>query len=855
MVNYHMPTHAQLTAQDRHTVEEEQNMCNPIQQEHEIQQAPVPIVVQEQPQEQVIQQVQQVEVIQQEQQQQQDVQQQAQQPAAPVDAAPAQTQDKKTTERVAPVTRRQVRGNFSDVRKNAFQQNLWDNVRMDAAVHDSKPYRAVMEAIRDYASMDLEKTSTDKQSAALAKARRLLRQHPAAPDAQDAESVIINRYRLYFDTFTDGQLTLPQEMDKECHIDYSKNEFAHTAIIAGIKPSWVDVKDQPLFAHEPSANDIQQRMLGDCYLQAAISSLVRSSPEKLKECLRDNGDGTVTVRFFKKGYDLMRDLPLSYQKKAEETNPVKLTDQDLLVRLFVDWKKEDEKEQLTHIYNFHVNDIQNEPQTKQAFEQQIIDLAARMDTETDPVLKAELQQQIADLPMQEHDRARERSGLNGLISNMSLNALPQAEALAAQLCAEPDFAPMLQIIQQARDSGKDVMGVLTDIISNFEKVAPLMQRLRTDKPDLFTLPPGEPAMHPVYVTVQKTVPRVLGVDAYTANSLWMQMIEKAYAASGLHIKALDVRKKDLRTYEQIEGGNSHLFLETLAGMRASCVAQNGIIPLTDLTEDNGVLSPLCQSDTHKKMLDKQIDPDIVGIVPFALGVELKRRFLHSYTVKQEKEKVTKHYASSALTIDDIQEVIMDWRNWEMSKTQERIFATIKRNHPDDLDEFMDKQVRQYADFFENMYANLDTPVFEYRRFSQKADGTPKYTKWAQQQYEDIQKALQAGKPVCIGTQKFIPKEVQGRGLNGESQEGGLVQGHAYSVTGCEEIDGRKYITLRNPWANYERMYTKVTEKDGRVHYEVSSHNKTHIGQSATSGTFHVELNDFMCSVDQIYFND
>ena len=70
-----MPTHAQLTAQDRHTVEEEQNMCNPIQQEHEIQQAPVPIVVQEQPQEQVIQQVLQVEVIQQEQQQQQQSQQ------------------------------------------------------------------------------------------------------------------------------------------------------------------------------------------------------------------------------------------------------------------------------------------------------------------------------------------------------------------------------------------------------------------------------------------------------------------------------------------------------------------------------------------------------------------------------------------------------------------------------------------------------------------------------------------------------------------------------------------------------------------------------------------------------------
>ena len=180
-------------------------MCNPIQQEHEIQQAPAPIVVQEQ--DQAVQQAQAVEQAQEQQQavQQEQVQQQQQaqqQPAAPVDAAPAQTQNKKKTERIAPVTRKQVRGNFSDVRKNAFQENLMDNVRMDAAVHDSKPYRAVMDAIRDYASMNLEKTSTDKQSAALAKARRLLRAHPATPDAQDAEECISDVYLRVWERFS-----------------------------------------------------------------------------------------------------------------------------------------------------------------------------------------------------------------------------------------------------------------------------------------------------------------------------------------------------------------------------------------------------------------------------------------------------------------------------------------------------------------------------------------------------------------------------------------------------------------------------------------------------------------------------
>ena len=843
-------------------------MCNPIQQEHEIQQAPAPIVVQEQDQAvqqvqqaQAVQQVQQAQAVEQAQEQQQAVQQEQvqqqqqaqQQPAAPVDAAPAQTQNKKKTERIAPVTRKQVRGNFSDVRKNAFQENLMDNVRMDAAVHDSKPYRAVMEAIRDYASMNLEKTSTDKQSAALAKARRLLRAHPATPDAQDAESVVINRYRLYFDTFTDGQLTLPQDLNKESHIDYSQKEITRTSIVAGIKPGWADVKDQPLFAHEPSANDIQQRLLGDCYLQAAISSLVRNAPEKLKECLRDNGDGTVTVRFFKKGYGLMQDLPLSYQKTAVETDPAKLTDQDLLVRLFVDWKKADktEWEQLTNVYNHQVTYIRNEPQTKLAFDQQTIDLFDRMNTETDPALQAELQQQFADLPQQQYKQAQEKTGLNGMIAGMSMHELPRAAALAARLCAEPDFAPVLEAIRQARDSGKDVVGVLTEAIRNFDKAAPLMQRLRTDQPDLFNPPPDGPAMHPVYVTVRKTVPRVAGVDAYAANCLWLQMIEKAYAASGLHIEKLEDRKADLRTYEQIEGGYSGQFLETLTGMRADRLDQSGVTPLrADLQAQ---FKPLFQRDSQEQMRRQGIDSLVHVVVQNGLLRELKSRFLRDYTTKENNVKVTKQYALSALTIEDIRETIMDWRNWEKLPQTEPALVLIKQSHSD-FDTFTDEHMRKIADFLEDYYANLDTPALGYRRFAQKEDGTPKYTRWAENRYGAIRDALAEGKVVSVGTQRFIPEEVQGHGLNGESQEGGLVQGHAYSVTGCEEIDGRKYVTLRNPWARFERTYVKVTETDGRVHYDVKENKQGLFAQSDNSGTFHMELNDFMGCVDDIYFN-
>ena len=61
-----------------------------------------------------------------------------------------------------------------------------------------------------------------------------------------------------------------------------------------------DAKDMPLFPHDPSPNDISQGYLGDCYMISALSTLATRFPEKIRDNMVDNGDGTVTVRFFQK---------------------------------------------------------------------------------------------------------------------------------------------------------------------------------------------------------------------------------------------------------------------------------------------------------------------------------------------------------------------------------------------------------------------------------------------------------------------------------------------------------------------------------------------------------------------------
>lgn len=69
-----------------------------------------------------------------------------------------------------------------------------------------------------------------------------------------------------------------------------------SALGSGAK--WKDRKDALLFAHEPNINDVRQGGIGDCFFMAAISALVSADPDYVKKMMRDNGDGTVTVRLF-----------------------------------------------------------------------------------------------------------------------------------------------------------------------------------------------------------------------------------------------------------------------------------------------------------------------------------------------------------------------------------------------------------------------------------------------------------------------------------------------------------------------------------------------------------------------------
>ena len=63
------------------------------------------------------------------------------------------------------------------------------------------------------------------------------------------------------------------------------------------KAGWAK-KDTPLFVPSPKPEHVLQGALGDCYLMAALSSIVTEDSGFPQKLMTDNGDGTVTVKLY-----------------------------------------------------------------------------------------------------------------------------------------------------------------------------------------------------------------------------------------------------------------------------------------------------------------------------------------------------------------------------------------------------------------------------------------------------------------------------------------------------------------------------------------------------------------------------
>lgn len=105
--------------------------------------------------------------------------------------------------------------------------------------------------------------------------------------------------------------------------------------LKGTKASYKTIEGELFGQGGPKLNQVKQGGLGDCYFLAAVGSVVADDPDAIRNAMRDNGDGTYSVRFHKDNGDAVwvkvdADLPvdangkLAYAKGVDSDGDGKL---------------------------------------------------------------------------------------------------------------------------------------------------------------------------------------------------------------------------------------------------------------------------------------------------------------------------------------------------------------------------------------------------------------------------------------------------------------------------------------------------------------------------------------------------
>lgn len=58
----------------------------------------------------------------------------------------------------------------------------------------------------------------------------------------------------------------------------------------------------PLFVNEPTAGDVLQGQIGNCYFPSAMAAIAHADPEAIKRLIRENDDGSYTVSFLQRNW-------------------------------------------------------------------------------------------------------------------------------------------------------------------------------------------------------------------------------------------------------------------------------------------------------------------------------------------------------------------------------------------------------------------------------------------------------------------------------------------------------------------------------------------------------------------------
>jgi hypothetical protein len=331
-----------------------------------------------------------------------------------------------------------------------------------------------------------------------------------------------------------------------------------------------------------------------------------------------------------------------------------------------------------------------------------------------------------------------------------------------------------------------------------------------------------PEYTPKFIVVDKSIPETTdGVELYNRGALWVRMVQKAYAASGL---GKGLMQQQTLSYKDIAGHLPAYAMGVLLGREIETSAASGEAEQeTDLEQ-----AKLPWSDE---------------VQTYAIYREEERT--PSWINPSAQDRA--YNAALALLQGIFGDVPVDIDEWAA-------FADANYNElgrPQSLSEMQ-------ALFDEKgLDERLATPVLLWMKNSRlfRGDvGSGHYSKGQERLAQKIAEALFAHRVVVTGTKNQAPAQGGGVGGSGEPKYRGLAFKHAYSVLDLRrkvsanpespEKGPHTFLKIRNPWGSYERVY-QVDEEDWT--------SKAAEEDDDRGGTFWIELNDFSTNFGDVAF--
>lgn len=299
--------------------------------------------------------------------------------------------------------------------------------------------------------------------------------------------------------------------------------------------------------------------------------------------------------------------------------------------------------------------------------------------------------------------------------------------------------------------------------------------------------PGSKTFVPLFVNVKKSEVRAGTRDLFAQGALWVKMIEKAFASSKLGSSGSGQRRPS-SSYGNLEGGSSADALEILLGREVQRRRLGSGRIEGEATSEMARLADARMPWSSEEL--QRIAAAAQGQGPWKASVSFDALGTEDLT-KEWATYLDRRKGALDDFFFDQQKLLRDrsGRQFEEVVTIEALDRHFER---DGLSDTIRWRIVRY--------------LANHQLFPGQI-GSGRYTSDQLELYDELARAVAAGKPITADTPEIISVNQTNSGASADEPTGsGLVGRHAYSVVDVRQLAGMRYVVVRNPWGRYGRTY-------------------------------------------------